>query len=391
MSTKSLINEEHLIEWRRHIHENPELSFQEVETAKFLYEKLESFGVYKLEKLTPTSVVATLEGKFPGKCIALRADIDALPILEETDVEFKSKKDGVMHACGHDAHATMLLAAAEAVAKAGLKDKIHGTVKFIFQHAEELLPGGARELVAAGVMDGVDEVYGIHVSAKLPTGAFGYIKGPSHAAPDTFQITIQGLGAHAAAPHLSVDPILVGTELVNALHHIVSRNVNPFDNAVITIGEFTSGNAANVIPDTAFIQGTIRTNNPETRKYMEKRIKETIENITKMHGATYDLTYTIGYDPVINVPENVDKIIAAAKKIVPEDMIIEVPPTMGGEDFSAYLKSTPGSFMNIGVGTDQSKGYGYSAHHPKFKIDEAGLVNGSAMHVQLVLDILGEE
>ena len=389
MSTKSLINEKHLIEWRRHIHQNPELSFEEVETSKFLYEKLESFGVYKLERLTPTSVIATLEGKFPGKCIAIRTDIDALPILEETDIDFKSKKDGVMHACGHDAHAAMLLAAAEAVA--GLKDQLHGSVKFIFQHAEELLPGGARELVAEGVMDGVDEVYGTHVNPALPTGAIGYIKGAAYASPDTFQLTIQGRGAHAAAPHLSIDPILIGTELINALHHIVARNVNPFDSAVITIGEFTSGNAANVIPDTAFIQGTIRTNSLETRKYMEKRIKDTIDSIVKMHGATYELNYVIGYDPVINVPENVDKVIFAAKKIIPEDLIVEIGPTMGGEDFSAYLTKTPGAFMSLGVGTDQSKGYGVSVHHPKFKLDEAALINGAALHVQLVLDILSGE
>lgn len=387
MNGKELVNEQHIIDWRRHIHANPELSFQEVETSKYIYEVLESFGVYELEKPTPTSVVATLKTGKPGKTIALRSDIDALPILEETDIEFKSKNDGVMHACGHDAHTAMLLGAAEGIAKA--KAGLTGTIKLFFQHAEELLPGGARELVAAGVMEGVDYVFGIHVSPNLDTGVVGYRVGFTHAAPDTFQLTIQGKGAHAARPHISIDPILIGSEIVNSLHHIVARNIDPFDNVVLTIGEFTSGNAANVIPDTAFIQGTIRTVNEETRKLMQNRIESIINNSLAMHGATGELIYTIGYDPVINDATATNYVVAAAEKVVGAGMMEEIKPGMGGEDFSAYMTKAPGAFFNIGVGTDESEGYGISVHHPKFKIDEAGLVNGAAMHVQLVLDLLG--
>jgi len=388
MNGKDFVTEQHIIDWRRHIHANPELSFQEVETSKYIYEVLESFGAYELERPTATSVVATLKGAKPGKTIALRADIDALPILEETAIDFKSKNDGVMHACGHDAHTAMLLGAAEGIAK--LKDQINGTVKLFFQHAEELLPGGARELVAAGVMEGVDYVFGIHVSPALDTGVIGYRVGFTHAAPDTFQLTIQGKGAHAARPHVSIDPILIGAEIVNALHHIVSRNIDPFDNVVLTIGEFSSGNAANVIPDTAYIQGTIRTVDAETRKLMQARIENIINHSLEMHNATGELVYTIGYDPVINDETAVNFVKAAAEKVVGTAKMEEITPGMGGEDFSAYMTKAPGAFFNIGVGINESEGYGISVHHPKFKIDEAGLVNGSAMHVQLVLDLLSE-
>lgn len=388
MDPFKLITESNIIAWRRHLHQHPELSFQEVNTSQYIYEVLEKFQVYELERLTPTSVVATLKGAHPGKTIALRADIDALPITEETDVAFHSVNEGVMHACGHDAHTAMLLGAAEGIAT--LKDQLHGTVKLIFQHAEELLPGGAKELVAANVMEGVDYVFGIHVNPMLPTGAVGYRVGLTHASPDTFALTIQGKGAHAARPHVSIDPIVVGLEIGNALHHIVSRNIDPFDPAVVTIGEFTSGKAANVIPDTAFIQGTVRTVEPSTRKFIEDKIKATVDQITKMHGASYELEYITGYDPVINDAACVEIVTNAARKILTDEMILEQPAGMGGEDFSAYMTKAPGAFYYIGVGNEVDKGYGISVHHPKFKIDEAGLKNGAAMHVQLVIDLLIE-
>ena len=388
MDVKALISEENIIKWRRHIHENPELGFQEVETSKYIYEILESFDTYKLEKLTPTSVVATLATGKPGKTIAIRADIDALPILEETDIDFKSKNDGVMHACGHDSHAAMLLGAAEAVAK--IKDELTGTIKFIFQHAEELPPGGAQELVAAGVMDGVDHIFGAHIAPGMPAGAIGYRYGVMNAAGDIFELTIKGRGAHAAEPHTSIDPILIGSEIINALHHAVARNFDPFANAVITIGEFRSGHAANIIPDTAWIQGTARTNTKADRDIAEERITKIINNIIEMHGATADFKYLRGYDLVTNATEEMDYVLAAARKVVGEAMIFETPAIMAGEDFSAYLTKAPGAFFNVGVGDDASQGYGVSVHNPKFKLEEAGLFNGAAMHVQLVLDLLGK-
>lgn len=386
MNVRDFVNEEHIIEWRRHFHKNPELSFQEEQTSQYIFDVVSGFGVYEMSRPTRTSVLATLDTGKPGPSIALRADMDALPILEETDVEFKSQNDGVMHACGHDAHTAILMGTAEAVAK--MKDQLTGRVTFIFQHAEELLPGGARELVAAGVMEGIEHVYGLHVAPGLPTGYVGWRVGATHAAADTFHLTIQGKGSHAATPQASNDPIVMGTELISALHHIVSRNISPFDNVVLTIGEFSSGNAANVIPDTAFIQGTVRTYTDENRKLMEKQVKATVDSIVSMHGGTYDLDYRIGYDAVINQEAEIYDVKEAATAVLGADHLINIPAGMGGEDFSAYLTKAPGAFYYLGVGTDASNGYGYSVHHPKFKIDESALVNGALVHTQLIVDKL---
>lgn len=380
------LSEEHIIGWRRHLHQHPEVSFKEVETAKYVSEILASFGVYELMHPTPTSVIATLKGATPGKVIALRADMDALPIHEEADVDFKSLNDGVMHACGHDAHTAMLLGAAEALAQ--MKDELSGTVKLIFQHAEELLPGGAREIVAAGVLDDVDLVFGLHVFPMMKTGSVGYLTGPLTAASDTFTLKIQGRGAHGSMPDLSIDPINIGVEIINSINHIISREISPFDTAVISMGKFNSGNAANVIPDTAELMGTVRTLNPDTRVFIKERIYDTIANICNIYKATFDLDYKLGYDPVINDDVATSYVIEAAKKLLPSDAIFEGKTMMGGEDFSAYTNVKPGSFFMLGVGLAED-GYGYINHHPKFKIDEAALIVGAEMFVQLIVDLLG--
>ena len=380
------LSEKNIIEWRRHLHRHPELSFQEHETAKYVYDILASFGAYELEQLTPTSIIATLQGTKTGKTIALRADMDALPIEEEADVAFKSENAGVMHACGHDAHTAILLGVAEALAQ--MKEQLSGTIKLIFQHAEELVPGGARELVAAGVMDGVDYVFGLHVFPLQKTATIGYHVGALTAASDVFTLKIQGRGAHGSMPDLSIDPINIGVEIINSLNHIISREVNPFDTAVLSIGKFESGNAANVIPDTAEILGTIRTLNQDTRQLIAKRIEATVHNICDIYGATYDLEYTFGYDSVQNNQTATDIVIEAAKKIVPVEDIIEVPTMMGGEDFSAYTNVREGSFFTLGVG-EAKDGYGYINHHPKFKIDEAAFITGAETFIQIVLDLLG--
>ena len=380
------LSEENIITWRRHLHQHPELSFQEHETAKYVYNILQSFDAYELTQPTPTSVVAVLKGKNPGKTIALRADMDALPIDEETDVPFKSVNPGAMHACGHDAHTAILLGAAEAFAH--MQDEINGTIKLLFQHAEELVPGGARELVAAGVMDDVDQVFGLHVFPLQKTGSIGYHVGALTAGSDSFSLKIQGRGAHGSMPDLSIDPINIGVEIINSINHIISREVNPFDTAVISIGKFVSGTAANIIPDTAEIVGTVRTLNQKTREFIAKRIKATIENVCNIYGATYDLTYKFGYDSVQNDAAATDIVIEAAKKIVAPEDIFEVPTMMGGEDFSAYTNVRPGSFFALGVGA-AADGYSYINHHPKFIIDEAGMLVGAEMFVQIIKDLLG--
>lgn len=247
---------EQLVAWRRHLHRHPELSFQEENTARFVTDTLASFGGLELSHPTPTSVVARLTGAKPGKILALRADMDALPILEENEFEFASGKPGVMHACGHDGHTAMLLAAARLLTER--RDKLHGEIRFIFQHAEELPPGGAIELVEAGVMDGVDWVFGEHLASQLPVGQIGIAYGDMAASPDNFTIFIKGYGGHAGFPHRAVDTIAVGAQIVANVQHIVSRYTNPLDRLVVSVTQFTAGASHNVIPDTAILKGTVR-------------------------------------------------------------------------------------------------------------------------------------
>ncbi|OTN87838.1 hypothetical protein A5819_000286 [Enterococcus sp. 7E2_DIV0204] len=376
-----------MVKWRRHLHQHPELSFHEVETAKYIKKVLADFPNLEVSSLTENSVIAILKGSKPGKTIALRADIDALPIVEEADVDFPSENPGVMHACGHDTHTAMLLGAIKTLT--GMQDKIAGTVKFIFQPAEEEPPGGAKLLVEAGVMDDVDQVFGLHIAPNIPVGMVGTRKGPASAASDVFTLKIQGKGSHGSTPDLSVDPIMIGVEIITNLNNIVSRNVSPFDNAVISIGEFNAGKTANVIPDTAKIQGTVRTNNKEVRAFIQKRIEGIIDGICKMYDATYDLDYLLGYSEVNNDSDATDIVMAAAEKVVGKERMFEALKMMGGEDFSAYTDVRPGSFFILGGGT-AAEGCGYMNHHPKFKIMEECFPVGAGMHTQIILDILGQ-
>lgn len=379
--------QESMITWRRYLHENPELSFEEYETTDYIESILASFPNITYERIAKTGVVATLEGKEPGKTIALRADIDALPVTELADVPFRSKKEGIMHACGHDAHTAMLLGALAFLSD--MQDDIKGRIKFIFQAAEELQPGGAKELVKLGVMDDVDMVFGLHVAPKVPVGIAAVIPGPITAASDTFKLTIQGKGSHGSMPDLSIDPVMIGSEIISNFNNIISRNVSPFSNAVISIGQFQAGFAPNVIPDTAEIKGTVRTNDPKVRSMIASRMEAIVKNICDIYGATYEYHYNHGYSPVINNPETTKLVQEAAEKIIGKERLIFPNPIMGGEDFSAYTDVVPGTFSMIGCGTE-AEGCGFVNHHPKFKINEECLKYGAALHVQTVLDILGK-
>jgi len=383
---KEIIATEKLSEWYRHLHENPELSFTEVETSQYIFNILSTFENIEVSRPTKTSVLGILKGNGPGKTIALRADIDALAIEEESDVEFKSKNIGVMHACGHDAHTAILLGAACALST--MTSEFSGTVKFIFQHAEETPPGGAKELVELGIVSDVDYIFGFHVGPNFPVGLVGTRVGPMMASTDIFKITIQGKGSHASTPHHSIDPITIGAEVVSNLNNIVSRNLDAFDPAVISLGRFTSGAAANVIPDTAILEGTIRTLNKAVRETIKNRIHHMVDYIIKAYDATYTLDWQDGYNVLENNAEAVDIIRKSASKIVGEHAVAEMPIIMGGEDFSAYLETTKGAFAFLGCGTAE-EGCGYSTHHPKFKIDEKVLSLGVAIHLQTVMDISG--
>ena len=375
-----------VIFWRRHLHQNPELSYCEGETSEFIYNTLLSFSNLEVTRPTKTSVMARLIGKKPGKVIAIRADMDALPIQEETTIDFASQNPGVMHACGHDTHIAMLMGVAKIFC--GIQEEVTGELRFIFQHAEELFPpGGAEELVEAGVMEGVTAIIGGHVWAPLELGKIGLTYGPMMASPDSFYLTIKGKGGHGAMPHQTIDAILIGAEVVVNLQHIVSRNMDPLDQVVISVCRFVGGSTNNIIPNKVQIDGTIRTLDPKLRQAVPLLIERIVKGITSAHGADYDLKIILGYRPVINDERVVRVLEETVREVMGDEAIEFVRPSMGAEDFSAYLQKAPGAFFFIGGG-NKEKGYVYPHHHPCFMIDEQALENGMKIFIQAAIKLL---
>jgi amidohydrolase len=376
---------EDVVEWRRYLHKHPELSFQEYNTAQYVYDVLESFGSLELSRPTKTSVVARLKGSKPGKVIAIRADMDALPIQEATELSFASANDGVMHACGHDGHTSMLLGAAKILIEQ--KQSLSGEVVFIFQHAEELPPGGAKEMVAAGVLEGVDEVIGIHLMTTIPFGSIGIRKGAISSNSDIFEITVQGKGGHSSTPELTIDPLSTGAQIVTGLNHIISRSVAPLDSAVVSVTKFQAGGQAlNVIPDRVEIGGSVRVFSQSTRELIKNRITDIAEGIAKSNGAVATVNYTYGYNSVVNDIGVTERVANMIEEHFPERSLDWIDPMLGGEDFSAFSDERPGCFVMIGAG-NKEKGITYPHHHPKFDIDEAALKDGLKFHVFTALTL----
>ena len=378
-----------LVADRRHLHEHPELGMAETETAKFVAARLRQLGLDEIRTgIANTGITALIQGTNPdgpgaGKVVLLRADMDALPILEENQVEYVSQNPGVMHACGHDAHTTMLMGTARVLM--GLRHQFAGTVKVLFQPAEEG-PGGAEPMIAAGVMERptVDAAFGIHVAADLPAGQVKVASGPRSAAADSLRLTIQGKGAHGAAPHLGIDPIVIGAEIINALQTIVSRNVDPLERAVITVGALHAGVAPNVIPDSAELRATIRSFNPEVRDLLARRIPEVCEGIAAAMGGSVVIDYRFGYPPLINNGEMAALVKRAASDVLGPDNVHEATPGMGAEDMAYFLNLVPGCFYNVGV-RNEERGITWGAHHPKFDIDEDSLGVGVKVMTSVVL------
>ena len=364
---------EQVIAWRRHLHQNPELSFQEEKTSQFIYDTLQSFGNLEITRPTKTSVVARLIGPQPGKTLAIRADMDALPIQEENTFEFASQNPGVMHACGHDGHTAMLLGTAKILS--GLKDQIKGEVRFLFQHAEELFPGGAEEMVQAGVMDGVDLVIGTHLWSPIEKGKVGVVYGSMMASPDTFWITVNGKGGHAALPHQTIDSIAVAAQVVTNLQHIVSRNTDPLDSLVISVTQFIGGTTHNVIPGQVKIWGTVRSFDPTLRESIPAKMERVVKGITEAHEASYEFKYEFGYRPVINDNEVTAVIEETVREVFGEEALDMMRPNMGGEDFSAFMEKAPGCYFYVGAGNEE-QGITYPHHHERFTIDEDALEIG---------------
>ena len=372
-----------IIEWRRHIHTYPELGMKLPKTARFVAEKLTSWGIDVETEIGISGVIGNLKGG-GGPTIALRADMDALPMQETGDVPFKSVHDGVMHACGHDGHTAMLLGAAKILSQK--TEELNGSVRFIFQPGEEGY-FGAKHMINDGCLSGVDEIYGIHLWNYQPYGEVGVKPGPILAAADKFTITIKGIGGHGAAPQGTVDAIVVGSHLVNAFQTIVSRNTNPIDSAVVTVGKFQSGNNFNIIADTAELVGTTRAYKEEVRVLVIEKMEDIISGIEQMFGAKIEMDYQKGYPPTVNAENTYEKLISSALKIVGENAK-EPYLSMGAEDFSYYANEIPGFFFFVGSAPLDREPLSVPHHCSHFDIDERALLVGSSIFVQLIEDLL---
>ena len=371
-----------MVEWRHDIHAHPETAFEEVRTAAVVEEKLRGFGMEVHTGLAKTGVVGVLKCGDSDRKIGLRADMDALDLQEFADVPHRSKYDGKMHACGHDGHTTMLLGAARYLAET---KKFNGTVYFIFQPAEENAAGG-RVMVDEGLFDRFPctDVYGLHNMPGIPVGQIGLMSGPMMASADFFEIIVHGTGAHGAMPHLGVDPILVGSEIIMGLQRIVSRTVDPIKQAVISATKFQSGFTTNVIPESALIAGTTRAFSVKVQDIMEAEIQRVAEGIAQAHGANIEYTYDRRYAPTINTPDETEIAHQAAAMVVGEENVRrDLQPTMGAEDFSWMLQARPGCYIWVGNGVGNEPG-GCMVHNPNYDFNDEILSIGASYWVKLV-------
>lgn len=372
--------------WRRDIHEHPELLYEVHRTAAFVADRLREFGCDEVVTgLGKTGVVGVIHGRKAAtngdvKVIGLRADMDALPIEEETKLPYASKTKGLMHACGHDGHTAMLLGAARYLAETR---NFAGKAVVIFQPAEEG-GGGAAAMIKDGLMDrfGVEQVYGMHNGPGIPVGSFAIRTGPIMAATDSIDIKIEGHGGHAARPHKCIDSVLVGAQLIVALQQIVSRNVDPLELAVLSMCEFHAGNARNVIPQTAELRGTVRTLKPEVRELVEKRVREVVAGTAQITGAKINLVYERGYPVTVNHAAQTDFATQVAKEVAGEANVHEMPPLMGAEDFSYMLEARPGAFIFCGNGDSAG------LHHPAYNFNDEAILYGTSYWIKLVENTL---
>lgn len=402
IDTKANSIESKVIEWRRDIHMHPELGNQEVRTAKKIADHLRSLGIEVTEKVALTGVVGVLKGGKPGPTVALRADMDALPVTERNDLAFKSvntatyngQETGVMHACGHDTHVAILMGVAEVLAS--MKDDLEGTVKFIFQPAEEGVYdaeiAGAELMVKEGVMNDVDAVFGLHIASQMEVGKIGYRSGPAMAAVDNLGITVKGRQAHGAYPWSSVDPIVTSSQIIMGLQTILSRNVNVTQNpAVVTIGAIHGGIRNNIIPEEVEMIGTIRTFGEDQQTLVHRRITEIVTNIAASAGATVDLQIKKLYPSTVNNPELTQEMLPTLQAAAGKENVIYMDPVTGAEDFSFFQREKPGLFINLGGMKKGGDPVTTPSHHtPGFYIDEGGFTLGVRVMSYFVVDYMGQ-
>lgn len=379
-----------MVAFRRDMHMHPELSHHEEKTPEKIAQFYKDLGLEDVRtKVGGRGVVATLEGGKPGRTVALRADFDALPIQDAKNVEYKSKVEGVMHACGHDVHTSTLLHVAKVLFQN--KDEIPGKVVFLHQFAEEVIPGGAKFMIEDGCLDGVDAVFGAHVISTMPFGKAGALPGACMASGDTFEITVQGKGGHAGMPQHNKDPLTVATTLFQSLQTIVSRDTDPLNSGVVSVTTFNTGQPNfNVIADTVELKGTVRTLDDETRDNAEERIKQLTKGIADAYGMSAEVNYTRGYPVVVNDDDETVRILEVQRQVMGEENVIDIKPQTSMEDFGYYLQERPGCFFIVG-GTMEDKDDVYPHHHPNFDVDERAMINIGKIFIATVFDYNGEE
>ena len=378
--------EEYIIAMREYFHENPELSFKEFKTADRLEKELKDMGLNP-KRITETGIIADIKGN-GKKTVAIRADIDALPVTEENKVDYVSKNKGVMHACGHDTHMAMLLGAAKMLIAE--KEKLNGNIRLIFQPAEELPPGGAVGMIKNGALDGVDYIIGQHIMGFIPAGKIAIYYKEMMANADEFDIKIHGKGGHGSAPQDSIDAIYITAHLIEMLNTIVSREIDPQEPAVITTGTVNSGYRYNIIAAHAELTGTVRTFNIDVQEKIIKRIKDILEGLKSIYGIEYEYEYKKGYPVLVNNEKIAKYIEEAAKRIVGKDNIIHPKPNMGGEDFAYFLQKVPGAYYFIG-GSNSERGIDSMNHSPTFDVDESALYTGAKVLKEAAMEILNRE
>ena len=378
---------DYIIEMRRHFHQNPELSLEEFETTKKIVNELEKMSIeVSTFKDGLTGCIGTIKGAKEGKTLLLRADIDALSVHEKTNLEFASRVDGKMHACGHDCHAAMLLGVAKILSE--MKDKFSGNIKLFFQAAEEI-GLGAKLSIEQGVMDNVDACYGVHVTPRFESPKINMQYGERMAATDVFKLTVEGTSSHGSSPHLGHDAIVASAAIITALQTIVSRINNPLKPAVVTIGTIKGGQRFNIIANEVIMEGNVRTFDEIFRKEIETYIREIAESVAKAHSCTAKLEYRYGTGVVLNKDKNlVDIAQNAVKKLYGEDNLVEMEKITGGEDFSLLMEKAPGIFGYIGTRNPKVPGSEKINHHECFTVDEDALIRGTAVAVQFALDYL---
>ena len=383
--------EEKVVKFRRDFHAHPELSWKEERTSKVIEQVLKELGFKNVRRGfdgTGSGVIGDIAGRKEVPMIALRADIDALPIEEEADVPWKSTNKGVMHACGHDAHAAILLGVAHMLAS--VKDKLPCKVRLIFQPAEESgVRSGARQLIEEGALDGVEAIWGLHVWSSLPAGKIGYRSGPTMASADIWEVEIKGKGGHGSRPHEAIDPTIAAASIVLSVQTIISRELDPQETAVLSIGRLESGSAPNVIPEKALIQGNMRTTNSIVRDELPGRIERIAEGIGRALRCEVKMNFIPVYPVTVNDPDMVETLKKTASAMFGDQSLIEMPIVMGSEDFSFYQQKVPGAIFFLGMG-DPQKGTDAEHHNPTFKTNDEVLKKGVALLTALVMESKGE-